>query len=328
MAREERVTGVTRRGALAAGFAVLAAAGCSSATAEGQSGGKGRLEKTSLQVGALKSVTAAGLYIARERGFFSDRGLDVTIVTTSGAGPAMADLLNGRLDVSFGNYVSFIDAQAKGVATFTILDEGNNATGGQQGLLVMPRSPVRSLAGLRGKTVGVNALANLAQVMLSSMLASHQVPPSSVRLVAIPFPDMGTALASGRVDAVWIADPYKTDARLRYGAVSIADSDQGATRDLPISGYVATAAWAAKYPRTAAAFVRALNQGQALASTSRSAIEQVMVKYTGVSPQVASKVTAGAFPSGVSRSQMQRIADLMHQYGMLQRPFSVSPMIG
>jgi NitT/TauT family transport system substrate-binding protein len=323
------VTGLTRRGVLAAaGFAVLAAAGCSSATAEGQAGRSGSLEKTSLQVGALKSVTAAGLYIAQQRGFFKAHGLDVTIVTTSGSGPAMADLLNGRLDVNFGNYATFVEAQAKGVAKFKILDEGNDATKGQQGLLVMPRSPVKSLSGLRGKTIGVNALQNQAQVMLSSMLASRRVPVSAVKLVAVPFPDMGTALAAGRVDAVWIADPFLTEAKLRHGAVSIADSNQGATRDLPISGYVATAAWAVKYPNTVAAFVRALNQGQALANTSRPAIEQVMTKYTGVSAEVASRVTAGSFPSGVSKSQVQRISDLMHACGMLSRPYDVSPMIG
>ena len=37
----------------------------------------------------------------------------MTIVPATGSGPVMADLLNGRLDVSLGNYVSFIAAQAR-----------------------------------------------------------------------------------------------------------------------------------------------------------------------------------------------------------------------
>jgi NitT/TauT family transport system substrate-binding protein len=320
----------TRRAVLAAGAAGLAAlaAGCSAGNAPGQTSGSGGPEKTSLQVGALKSVTAAGLYIAQQRGFFKDAGLDVTIVPTTGSGPVMADLLAGRLDVSFGNYVSFIEAQAKGVASLKILDEGNNAISRQQGLVVMPHSPVTSLRALAGKTIGVNALENLAQILLASLLAGQRLSLSAVKLVAVPFPDMGSALAAGRIDAALLVEPYLTEARLQYGTVTIADSNQGATADLPVSGYIATAAWAAKYPQTAAAFVRALNRGQTLANTSRTAVEQVMTKYTGASARVASLVVAGEFPTDVSQPQMQRVADLMHQYGMLRHAFNVAPMIG
>jgi NitT/TauT family transport system substrate-binding protein len=331
-----RGTPFTRRHVLAAGamgLAALAAAGCSAgdppgqATGTGPAAGGGPPEKTSLQIGSLKSVTAAGLYIAQQRGFFKDAGLDVTIVPTTGSGPVMADLLNGRLDVNFGNYVSFIAAQARGVATLRILDEGNNAISRQQGLVVMPHSPVTSLRALAGTTIGVNALENLAQILLASLLAGERLSLSSVKLVAVPFPDMGSALAAGRIDAALLVEPYLTEARLQYRTVTIADSNQGATADLPISGYIATAAWAARYPKTAAAFVRALNRGQALAGTSHTAVEQVMTSYTGASPRVASLVVAGQFPQGVNQAQMQRVADLMHQYGMLQRPFDVAPMI-
>jgi NitT/TauT family transport system substrate-binding protein len=273
-------------------------------------------------------VTAAGLYIAQQRGFFKDAGLDVTIVPTTGSGPVMADLLNGRLDVSFGNYVSFIAAQAQGVARLRILDEGNNAIPRQQGLVVMPHSPVTSLKALAGTTIGVNALENLAQILLASLLAGQRLSLSAVKLVAVPFPDMGSALAAGRIDAALLVEPYLTEARLQYRTVTIADSNQGATADLPISGYIATAAWAARYPGTAAAFVRALNRGQALANTSRAAVEQVMTRYTGASPRVASLVVAGQFPTDVNQAQVQRVADLMHQYGMLRHAFSVAPMIG
>ena len=40
----------------------------------------------------------------------------------------------------------------------------------------------------------------------------------------------------------------------------LVDLDQGATSNFPIDGYVATRAWAQKYPKTAAAFVRAIEK--------------------------------------------------------------------
>ena len=252
----------------------------------------------------------------------------MTIVPTSGSGPVMADLLNGRLDVSFGNYVSFIAAQARGAARLWILAEGNNAIAHEQEITVLPRSPVTSAAGLRGKTVGVNALANVATLIVSPVLAGNDIPPTAVRFAAIPFPQLGEALATRRIDPAWLVEPFLTEAGIKYGAEAIADGDQGAIANFPVSGYTVTAARARRYPGTAAAFVRALSRGQQLADTSRPAVERVLPHYLGVTRQVASLVVTGDVPAGVNRVQIQRVAGIMHQFGMLPSPFDVAPMIG
>lgn len=320
---EEAVAVVSRRSVLMTGVAVLACAGCAAGQATAVS-----VEKSRLQVGAIEAVTAAGLYVAQQRGFFAAEGLDVTIVPTTGSGPVMADLLNGRLDINFGNYVSFIAAQANGAASLRILAEGNNATAHEQEIVVLPHSPVTSVAGLRGKTIGVNALANVATLIVSSVLAENGVPPSVVSLVAIPFPAMGAALAARRIDAAWLVEPFLTEAEIRYGAEAVADGDQGATQNFPVSGYATTTAWVRRFPMTAAAFLRALNRGQQVADTSRPVVEQVLPRYIGITRQVAALVVTGNFPTGVDVVEIQRVADIMHQFGMLKQPFNVAPMIG
>jgi NitT/TauT family transport system substrate-binding protein len=95
------------------------------------------------------------------------------------------------------------------------------------------------VAALRGKTIGVNALANVATLIVSSVLTDNGVPPSSVAFVAIPFPQMGEALAGRRIDAAWLVEPFLTEAEIKHGAQAIADGDQGATANFPISGYLA-----------------------------------------------------------------------------------------
>jgi NitT/TauT family transport system substrate-binding protein len=59
-------------------------------------------------------------------------------------------------------------------------------------------------------------------------------------------------------DAAFLAEPYVSLAGEEYGERVFADLDQGATLNFPIDGYVATQAWAKQYPKTAAAFVRAI----------------------------------------------------------------------
>ena len=219
-------------------------------------------------------------------------------------------------------------AQASGVARLRILAEGNNATAREQEIVVLPHSPITSVAGLRGKVIAVNALQGVATLIVSSVLTENGVPLASVKFTAIPFPAMGTALEARRVDAAWMVDPFLTEAQVKYGALAVADGDQGETAGFPISGFVATDTWVKGYPRTAAAFVRALERGQRLAATSRSTVENVLPRYIGISSQTAALVVTGDFPVGVSAVRIQRVADIMRQFGYLKEPFSVSPMTG
>jgi NitT/TauT family transport system substrate-binding protein len=307
------------------GALTLASAACTSSTTATTTS---KLEKPDLVVGAIQSVTAAGLYIAEQQNFFAAEGLRVTIAPTTGSGTVMADLLNGRLDINFGNYVSFIAAQASGAASLRILAEGNNATAHEQQIVVLPHSPITSVAGLSGKLIAANALHTVSTLIVSSLLTENGVPVAAVKFTAIPFPAMGAALEARRVDAAWMVDPFLTEAQVKYGAVAVADGDQGETAGFPISGFVATSSWVNRYPRTAAAFVRALERGQRLADTDRATVENVLPHYIGVTPQIAALVVTGSFPIGVNAVQIQRVADIMHQFGYLKRPFSVSPMIG
>jgi NitT/TauT family transport system substrate-binding protein len=315
---------ITRRSVLTA-----AAAACLTGCASRGQGVETQIEKPFLTVGAVQSTTTAGLYLAVAHGFFSDMGLHVRIVPIAGSGPAMPNLLNGQIDISFGNYVSFIDAQAKGAARLRILAEGNIATAREEEIMTRKGSPVTTVADLRGQTIAVNALAGVGTLLVSSVLAENAVPVPSVKFTVIPFPDMDSALSAGRVDAAWMVEPYVTQSEISSGTVAVADCDQGATQNFPVSGYVVTDEWARSYPRTVAAFTAALHRGQVLADTSRPAVEKVLPQYIKISEAAAALVVTGSYPDGpVSKVAIQRVADVMHQFGMLAKPFDVTPMIG
>jgi NitT/TauT family transport system substrate-binding protein len=91
---------------------------------------------------------------------------------------------------------------------------------------------------------------------------------------------------------------------------------------------MATKAWAEKYPNTAAAFVRAITKGQLLADSSLAANQATVSQVIkGVTPQIAGIITFDTYPTGVSRIRIQRVADVMQQFGLLQQRFDVSAMI-
>ena len=103
----------------------------------------------------------------------------------------------------------------------------------------------------------------------------------------------------------------------------LADLDQGATSNFPIDGYVATRAWAHKYPKTAAAFVRAIQKGQATANSDASAVQAAIAKYDKLPLQVTTAMVLSGYPIGpVNETHIQRVARAMLQFGMLGQEYA------
>ena len=99
----------------------------------------------------------------------------------------------------------------------------------------------------------------------------------------------------------------------------------------PVQGCAVTRQWAALHPQTLAAFRTAFEQGQEIANTSRSAVEQAMEALPapfGLTKVQAAVMALDSYPLGaVDVTRLQRVADVMHQF--LGFPdFNVSQMTG
>ena len=78
----------------------------------------------------------------------------------------------------------------------------------------------------------LNLTNNIQTLMTNVQLKAAGVSPSSVRYVAIPFPDMEAALKAGRVDAISAVEPFLAGAE-SAGARQIVSDCAGATSGLP-----------------------------------------------------------------------------------------------
>jgi NitT/TauT family transport system substrate-binding protein len=309
----------------AAAMAIAAAmllAGCGG-SGPAASGGP---EKPALVIGAVPAADSVGLYIAQQEGLFAAQGLHVKIVPVTSSATAISDQLAGRYDVTIGNYVSYILADAQGGAKLHILAEASLMQPRAQEVLTLPGSPIRSVDELKGKKVGVNVLHNIGTLLVSSVLADHAMNASEVHFVPIPFPEMAAALKARKVDAAWLPEPFISAAQVAIGAQEVFDADRGATQNLPIAGFVVTKQWAKRYPRTAAAFDRAIAKAQEIADTNRAAVERALVAYTHVTPMIAAIMAIDTYPPRVDPIRIQRVADAMQRFGLLKHPFDVTQM--
>jgi NitT/TauT family transport system substrate-binding protein len=264
------------------------------------------------------------------RGLFAAQGLHVTLQSITSSANVLSLLLKGNVDILAGNYVSEIQAEANnpGAVRLHVLAEGSLTAPNSRALMVSAGSKIKTLTDLRGKTVAVNALNNAASMLVDSALTTHSIDPRSVRLTQVPFQNEAAALNAHQVDAAWMTEPFISVGEAQYGLQELFDTNDGATSSFPIDGYVSTQAWAQKYPKTAAAFVRALDQGQQLANTNRPALEAAMVKFLRTDPKIAAVIDVDSYPQGVSLTRMQRVADQMLQFGLLKHPFNMAAMTG
>jgi NitT/TauT family transport system substrate-binding protein len=318
-------TGAAGAAAALIGLTVLTA-GCTSASAlPDRAHGP---EKPSIVVGAVPAIDTAGLYIAQQRGFFAAEGLRVKIVPIVSAETSISTQLAGGYDITLGNYVSYIQADAEQHAGLRIIAEASVMQPLNQEIMTLPSSRITTLAGLRGKRIGVNAPRNIGNVLIGSALLAQGLSLPQVKLVPVNFPDMTKALKDHQIDAAWLPEPFLSMAEEAIGAREILDLDEGTTAGFPIVGYAVTRAWEQRYPRTEAAFLTALEKGQELADTNRADVERAIESFLNVSGPTAAVMALPSYPLGVDRVRLQRVADAMLHFGLLKQPFSVGPMVG
>lgn len=306
---------------VAAAMTMILAAGCGSAVGPAA---QSALEEPDITVAAIPATDLAGLYIAQDDGLFAQQGLHVTIEKVASSQAILASQLKGQVDISAGSYLAYIAAQAAG-AKFRILAEASTLEPGTRALIITAGSPIRTVAQLADAKVGVNGTNSIGNLLLSMVLAEHGISPRRVDFVTDQkgFPAMPGQLQSGAWDAAFLAEPYITVAEENYGQQELADLDQGDTTNLPVDGYVATLAWARQHPRTAAAFVRAIEAGQAIADAQVPAVQSAVGKADNLPPVVTALMALPGFPTGpVDDTQIQRIATAMLSFGMLGQQYA------
>ena len=289
-----------------------------------------------LNVAVVPAVDSAGFFVALHKGLFAAHGLHVTFIPAVSSETVInAQALNqplDRVDISCGNYVSYIQAQenynqgkrsssandAMVAANLDIFAEGSVMQTGAQGLYVVPGSHIQTLAGLEGKTIGVNAPGNILYLLAASVLADNGLSVSGVHFAYYPLPQMAAMLKAGKITAAVLPEPFASQAEQSIGVMRLADLDQGTTAAFPVQGCAVTRQWAAQHPSELAAFRAAFEQGQEIADTDRAAVQQAMESLPaplGVTQVTAALMVLDSYPSGpVDVVRVQRVADVMRQF--------------
>jgi NitT/TauT family transport system substrate-binding protein len=327
---------------------VLALAACASGTGTAPGASAGPVPETpTITVDVVTTLGAAGIFVAQDNNYFAQQGLQVKLVPINNGQVGIGDLQSGQAQLVEGNDVSFVLAQVAG--TFAAPVPGNAAkTGpakpidlrivadaaemqtGNELLYVAANSPYKTVADLvkAHAKVGNNGLNNIGSLLIGSLLTANGYQASALTQVPELLPKMAGLLASGKLAAAWLPEPTGTQAQQQYGAVPLADLDQGQMQNFPLGAVAGSTAWVKSHPHTVAAFLRGYDAGQETADTDRVAVQRALVTYkVAKSTQVAANMTINSYPVTISLPVMQRVPDAMYQFNIIKKRFDISTMI-
>ncbi|WP_276617653.1 ABC transporter substrate-binding protein [Streptomyces coryli] len=320
-------TRIRRLGALVALLA-LTAAGCGDEQPGGATSGKAKgLEKSTITVGQMPIIDDAQLQLAIDRGLFKDEGLTVNTRMIQTGADAIPALKGGSLDISYGAYPSWFQAQEKKVIDLKVVSDAYSMRPGALTVSVPKDSAIKSAKDLAGKKIAVNARHNMVTLLLHAGLKPHGVKLDEEKnTVEMPFPQMEAALKNGSVDAAIFAEPFPTQTAKNIGARVVLDCGKGPTADMPIGSYATTADFAAKHPKTVAAFQRAIAKAQKMLAEP-AVRKEIIPKYTKIPPALVPDLKFGDYPAAPDVAKLEKVTRIMRDIGYLKKPLDIEPLL-
>src|SRR4051794_6148936 len=165
------------------------------------------------------NLTAAGvgLYVAIERGYFADEGLDVSLERMTNPSDIFTQLAAGRFDAAGSSTGPVLfNAVQRGIGLKVVADQSSitprfTATSG----IVVARTAADdgrfpTVASLRGRQIAVASQGSSAEFGMLRVLGQAGLGRDDVQLTVLNFPDVNGALVNGALDAAWQAEPFVT----------------------------------------------------------------------------------------------------------------------
>ncbi len=283
------------------------------------------VELATLRVAVTRAIDTAPLRLAVKHEMFESSGLTVRLVEQPSQQRALTALWRDRADVAFTGNVAVLKAVANG-ADVQLQGEAYIAGPDTMGLVTLPGTGYDEPTAKPAPRIAVDRIGGLGMLTTRSRLATEGVDPDAIQFIAMPFDAMMDALRTRRIDAAWLTEPDISRAQQEYGARIVTDTARGAMLDFPMSSYVATGEKAAKYPTTFAVFREVLTEAQQLAEDTTE-VRDILASFSFLDKTAAALVALGTFPTSLNAVRLQRVADLMHDGGIVGTRIDVSALV-
>jgi NitT/TauT family transport system substrate-binding protein len=293
--------------AAAVATAALAIFGGSSASAQ-----PGRA-MTEVRVLTLPIANALPMQLGINKGFFAQQGIEIKKTTLQSGNDVVLGMANNNGDVAYAGFVPMMIGSTTNVKLSLIAAsevEGTSNADNWQNIIVKGSSSIRTPKDLAGKTVAVNALKGVGEIMIRAAFEKLKIQPP--KLTAIPFPAMRTALNNGQVDAIWVPEPFLSQGLNIDGDRIVMAPGPVLGRFFPIGGYAVKPSWRAANSALAQKFRTAMNRSLLYSQSHPAEIRALL-------PAGAQNSRLPIWTTIVDRRQLQQLAGYAKKYGVITK---------
>jgi NitT/TauT family transport system substrate-binding protein len=295
-------------------------------------------------VGTGGSASDAPFYIAYDKGFFRDEGLDVDLIVLDSGAKVIAPLGTGELDVGSGALsVGFWNALLRGIKFRIVADRGHAEPGYLYQTVFMRKDLVdggqfKSLVDLKGMRMGFAAQGVTSLSLLNEAAKFAGIKYEDVVPVYLSFPQQIAALQNKALDGTFLIEPQATAAvNAGYGVrfmdtnvfyphqqiSTIFYSDKFARERKDVAD---------KFMRAWLRGVRAYNdaiKGGKIAGSGADEVVQTMAKSFNMKPELIRDMYSQAVhvDGAVNAAGIQKDLDFFQKQGMVAGQIKASDVI-
>ncbi len=289
-------------------------------------------------IGVITLVSTTPIYIAQEKGYFHDAGIDVQVEPIESTGSAMPLLAQNRLQLLFGGFsAAYWNALGSNLPLIIAFDGASSPTLSELLVRTDLAKTIKGPADLKGHSIGANAPGAIPVYQIAKMLETAGLSLKDVDVKYIPLPQMSIALGNQALDTAEMSPPLNSVAIQQKVAVHLLNFDD-VIRPQPVAlaGFVANTDWIKQDRQQAQKFFLALARAgrdfcQAFHhGPNRDEVEDIMVKYKTVRDrELAESIPwTSRDPNGhVSIASIEDIQDVFFKEGLVKQKFPTNRLV-
>lgn len=240
----------------------------------------------SITIGYSPFESIALLCIAEDRHFFSNNGLNVTLIEYQTGVDALDGMLKGETDITVGtNEFPLVGRafQKERISTIGCIAKSEFIY-----LIGREDRGIEKVADLKGKRVGTT-LRTIAHFYLGRFLALHGMSIQDIILVDVKTPaDWVNAVVEGDIDAIVTAQPYANSVKDRLGANAVVWSAQSSQ---PLySQVISTNEWITTHPELISRLLKSLAEAEEYVNNHPAEAKSIVQKWLNLDAEYMSTV--------------------------------------
>ncbi len=242
-----------------------------------------------IKLGMSTWLGYAPLYLAKEKGFFQKRGIEVEVVVIESPADRRAafaaDRIQGMATTVDTHVMTAAAENPIPVKQVLALDDSYGGDG------MVAKKEIKTIKDLKGKTVAAQLGAGASYFWLNYVLAQNGMKLSDINAIDMKAGDAGAAFVAGKIDAAVTWEPWLSRAKdTPFGHVLIS-SDQ--TPGIIVDSLAFKPDFLKRRGDDVKKIVAGWNEAVKFAAENPKEADAIMAKFTGQKPEEFTKEKTG-----------------------------------